>query len=888
MKTFKNSKGIKIFELDYNGNLYISGDLTLSPESTITAGNIKALVDADIAVVREAADMATPYLGKAGVVYYLGETTENYTYGTWWEKYAIGYNCTIDVSYTQAPNFNVYEGNAVFYITDNDVYSYNKLVLDANPTTNKIVVTAVNTSEDAHWEIEYYNENTLLYTDVTEDSYFTSIGYNFPFSPINAEDYPEGSTNIIINVQSEQALKEINAIDWESFMPKNGGEFQGMIYTKDIAPLQANVYSIGTETGRYKNGYFTNIYTGYLKTNTLSIENLDLEQFTLSSTKTDLVPGDGLVITDGTDNNSVKASSILKFSGDKTKYLRQDGTFAQPSTVIKTITNLDSAEETSGSMIFYTGTDYTSLSSEKPYLGEYNNEKYQFRIKGVVFSLNNNSCIIKKDLFNTDNKLIKAINELGLGDVVKDFIEKNGKITLLFSITNNAWVIKGLENKGAVSSTQLGINNVAILNTLTKANSAFKVSEASSNIEVTISKFIWEPVNPITFDGVSTNQYLSKAGTWEFFKQSQPGEGGEEGFTEIPFITLSCDFISDLINNSPTVLDNFTATGFYLLKNAYGQCIGNIVINYINEFTTQHITAIGISNAFDDDEQGFIIDRVGAEINGVMQWDKWNLIVNNTTQIVHNLSDWRLPSVSEITYLLGSRNPDNVETYGRSNGPVILNGVKGWLFKKNVNSDEIYLDPSGYTTVINNTRLSSRDYLFLPVSDDGSNGRYWLADVSFSGGEGGRPTPSAMTFQFTVSESLGESFFKMQSLTESGHDEKYYVVLVKEYTHSDIEDMLGTVGNTVDIPVVGNFTGTLQFASSILQYNILNSTFRLAPYKIKYNAKIINAIKDNFIWNSYIASPYSESTSNPGTLTGFSGYRLYEIISLGIGGNIIL
>ena len=887
MKTFKNSKGVKIFELDYNGNLYISGDLTLSPESTITAGNIKALVDADVAVIREAIDMATPYLGRAGVVYYLGETTEDYTYGTWWEKYAIGYNCTIDVSYTQVPSFTVYEGNALFYVTDNDVYSYNKIILDANPTTNKIVVTAINISGNAHWEIKYYNENTLLYTDITEDSYFTSIGYNFPFTPINAEDYSEGSTDIIINVQSEYALKEINAIDWQSFMPKTGGEFQGIIYTKDVAPLQADTYSIGTETGRYKNGYFTNLYTGYLKTNTLSIENLDLEKFTLSSTKTDLTPGDGIVITDGADNNSVKASSILKFSGDKTRYLRQDGTFAQPATVVKTVEVLNDTEQISGAIIFYSGNEYSSLTTEKPYLGEYSNERYQFRIKGATFSLNNNACIIKKDLFNTDNKLIKAINELGLGDVVEDFIEKDGKITLLFNITNNTWVIKGLENKGAVSSTQLGINNVAILNSLTKANSAFKVSEASSNIEVTISKFIWEPVNPITFDGISTNQYLSKAGTWEYFKQNQPEEG-EENFTEIPFITVSCDLVNGLFD-TPTILDNFTAPGFYLLKNTYGQYIGNISISQVNEFTSQTITAVGVHKFFDDNEQGFIIDRVGAEINGVMQWDKWNLIVNNTTQIVHNLQDWKLPSRAEMEYLLNNRNPDDLETYGKSNGPVILNGVKGWLFKKDISSNEIYLDPSGYPTVLNSDRISSNDYLFLPVCDDDGNGRYWLADVSFSGGAGGRPSPAATTFQFTVSESLGEYSFVDQSLTESGHDEKYYAILVKEYIHSDIEDMLEKSGNTVEIPVVlENFTGTLSFTSSILQYNILNSTYRLSPYKLKYNAKIINAIKDNSIWDSYIKFPYSEGTFDPGALTGFSGHALYEIVSVGIGGIITL
>ena len=564
MKTFKNSKGIKIFELDYNGNLYISGDLTLSPESTITAGNIKALVDADVAVIRESIDMVTPYLGKADVVYYLGENTEEYTYGTWWEKYTIGYNCTIDVSYTKVPGFTVYEGNASFYVTDNDVYSYNKEVLDSYPTTNKIVVTAINGSDIAHWEIKYYNGSTLLYTDLIESAYFTAIGYNFPFSPINSEDYPEGSTDIIINVQAEYALREINATDWESFMPKTGGEFQGIISTKDIIPLQADTYSIGTETGRYKNGYFSNIYTGYLKTNTLSIENLNLEQFTLSSAKTDLVPGDGLVITDSVENNSVKMSSTLKFSGDKTKYLRQDGTFAVPTTNIPIIKELSNVEKKDGALIFIEDSEYNSLKPGHIYHGYYSDDFYQFRMKGVTFESNPNDCIINKNKFDKSNVLIYELNQLNLGDIVNDFVEKNGEVTLAFH--NDNWSIKGLEDKGTVSMNKLTAGNLRLLNDLAE-DANYEISQVSNNMEIVISKFIWQSVNPVEFDYSDTSKILSKAGTW----------------VNKPYDFKTVNVLSRPPYNELKLEQNALKSGLYLLQ-------------YYN--TPQNFSAIGLVYAY--------------------------------------------------------------------------------------------------------------------------------------------------------------------------------------------------------------------------------------------------------------------------------------------------
>jgi hypothetical protein len=123
MRTFINSEGIEIFKLDNNGNLWLAGNLNLKPESTITAGNINALVNSDVTVIRDAVDMQTPYLGDAGVVYYLGETTDTYTHGTWWEKYTIGYTCDIDTAINKDSKFIIYEPSFTVY---DDEYSHNK------------------------------------------------------------------------------------------------------------------------------------------------------------------------------------------------------------------------------------------------------------------------------------------------------------------------------------------------------------------------------------------------------------------------------------------------------------------------------------------------------------------------------------------------------------------------------------------------------------------------------------------------------------------------------------------------------------------------------------------------------------------------------------------
>ena len=669
MKTFKNSKGIKIFELDYNGNLYISGDLTLSPESTITAGNIKALVDADIAVIRQSIDMATPYLGKAGVVYYLGETTEEYTYGTWWEKYIIGYNCTIDVSYTKVPNFNVYEGSSTFYVTDNDIYSHNKEILDMCPTTNKIVVTAVNIADDVHWEIKYYNESTLLYTDIIESSFFTDAGYNFPFSPVSADNYPEGSTDIIINVQSEYALQEINAIDWESFMPKNGGEFQGMIYTKDIAPLQADVYSIGTETGRYKNGYFTNLYTGYLKTSTLSIENIDLEKFSLSSSKSNIDVGDGLIITDITENNTVKSSSILKFSGDKTKYLRQDGQFTTVDTTIKDVQDILAEQEVENALIRYTGTTVTTLKQDEVYAGTSKSGKYQILFTGIDTSFTTNACAVNCENLYFGCDFLQLFNNL-FNESIENIINRDGKIILNYT-KNVGWTVKNYEQYGTVTDQQIkdaGIPDLVYhLNTMliiyrsdnenSLINNYFKIETISDNAQIIINKFVWEPFNKTEFDFVNRDYYLSKAGTWEKRSVNLPYTTLSLNATETDVDINSLKFEDTVLSGMCWIKTPDSLTGLGMEKT--GTILGYIFSDYIMKkpsassrprpYYRQLLNLYTNNQLKKYMREGFEVSTSNGKI--LVDWGKWRKIVNENVS-TSAYGSLRVPTKEEWNYII--------------------------------------------------------------------------------------------------------------------------------------------------------------------------------------------------------------------------------------------
>ena len=291
--------------------------------------------------------MLPPYKGGASVVYYLGNDTiineQEYTSGTWWEKYVLGYDCTVDTSIIYDSEFLVYE--KTFRVIQNDTYSHNKEMLDLYPSTVKMVVSAVpNTEGDGtHWEVKYFDaSDTLLYNDVLTSNFLYFAGYNFPFSSLDSNDFNNGSKDIVIDIVKVEALKEINKQDLSLYMPLAGGTFSGIINTTSIAPVEDSKYIIGSEAGRYKAGYFNELHTDILKAKEIDIESISLEEFKIQSSKANIVKGDGLLITDNEDDNNVKEASTLKFTDDKSKFLRQDGVFAAPTAQVESCDTLGS------------------------------------------------------------------------------------------------------------------------------------------------------------------------------------------------------------------------------------------------------------------------------------------------------------------------------------------------------------------------------------------------------------------------------------------------------------------------------------------------------------------------------------------------------------------
>jgi hypothetical protein len=60
---------------------------------------------------------------------------------------------------------------------------------------------------------------------------------------------------------------------------------------------------------------------------------------------------------------------------------------------------------------------------------------------------------------------------------------------------------------------KLTAGNLRLLNDLAR-DANYEISQVSNNMEIVISKFIWQSVNPLEFDYSDTSKILSKAGTW--------------------------------------------------------------------------------------------------------------------------------------------------------------------------------------------------------------------------------------------------------------------------------------------------------------------------------------------------------------------------------------
>lgn len=682
MKNFINKQGKKVFSLDYDGNLQIAGNLTLGENGILKAHMIEAFNNNDIIIIRNPEDMATPYKGGASAVYYLGENAvgdngEQYNNSTWWEKYLLGYDCTIDTSSNADNEFIVYE--EVFRVTDNDRYKHNKEMLDTYPNTNKIVVTSVqptNPEESSHWEVKYYNQNDeLLFNDILSSNLLYFTGYYFPFTSLNSDDYDEGYTDIVITVEKVNALKEISKADWSLYMPIIGGTFKGIINTENITPNLSDTYIIGTKDGRYKEGYFKNLYAEKLKVDSIEVSEMLLNDFIVEASKTEINTGDGLIISDSTDNNAIKVSNTLKFTGDKSKYLRQDGSFAIPSTTVLQASSLDELEETPGLLMQYMGDDSTIFNKGGVYVGCKEKDNIQISIKGVNYKSVSNTAIVPITSLNTNSGIISELDKLGNPKVL-DLLKNYGKVTIIYSKDINGWYIEEFRNNGVVPQEKGISYSQSIINTLETItnNKIYTILGYFDTITVTINKFIWRPSSSIQFDGITKNKFLSQAGTFEYINTSSTGDGADytikgiinnisvsgidiEGLDDIITIGLY-DFIGINIA-TPTVVAQVAVANDS--NNIVKQTVFNIIgIDDTNALLPLKLNREGIVNTEDF----------------TVTWGAWYIEYDNATDLIKIDAPgtaWRMFNLNEMTYLLYTRKTENTYTHAKAT----VNNVQG-------------------------------------------------------------------------------------------------------------------------------------------------------------------------------------------------------------------
>lgn len=725
MKSYINYEGNEIFKLDDFGNLWLMGNLNLGTHGVLTSpGGIIAPSDADICVVRDPREMEPPFTKEGSAIYYLGETVEegqeyqkdgvtytysqDYVYGAWFEKYVYGYDCVIDTESITVENFSTPAGTA-FRVLGSGLYAHNKAMLDAYPDTVKIILTAVPAVNDdpGYWEIKYYDvDNTLLYNDTLSDNLLDHSDYHFPFSPLDANEYGLESADIPINVTTVYATKQVNPVDFTLYMEKSGGKFEGLLKTQNIQPDPDAIttdglgnpifpYSIGTNENRYFRGYFQELVAKTVNAEELHLESLVVDSFGLSEGKTDISAGDALIIADSQAEGALKRAYGITFNGDQTKFLRQDGTFATPKVVVPAIESFSEVEWAAGTMIYYAGTSNAFFTKGIVYQGIASASEYQITIEGATFTNNKvtNAGIFTASALNASSRLITAINALNIGTVAS-YIETQGYITLVYSDDVEGWYIDGQKDRGVVSkaTTLAGVTNEELIDELISDNHIFETSVASDEtIKVTINTFLWKPLNTVTFDGVSTNKYLSQAGTWEDIPEVEGGGSSTPGFTPAeetgevgsqPYYYVLGSVSVNSTTGVVTVLgvDDLVTPGLYELRGGTSDPDFTLAVKNVLNTIYQTITTIKWNEA-DKTFVRTIPDRLMRKgslnvATGTVTWENWVHVYSTAeTRVTLDVKGtWRTLTEAEWDYLLTGRT--NAATL---NGLATVAGVPGLI-----------------------------------------------------------------------------------------------------------------------------------------------------------------------------------------------------------------
>jgi hypothetical protein len=96
-------------------------------------------------------------------------------------------------------------------------------------------------------------------------------------------------------------------------------------------------------------------------------------------------------------------------------------------------------------------------------------------------------------------------------------------------------------------------------------NTIYNIDYTSKNIELTISKFIWEPLSSVVFDGRTTNKFLTQAGTWEYINIKDSEEGTPLAGLKVVYGTITKDTQTGAIHVNG--LNNILVSGMYEIRN---------------------------------------------------------------------------------------------------------------------------------------------------------------------------------------------------------------------------------------------------------------------------------------------------------------------------------
>lgn len=686
MKTFINNSGKEIFNLDKEGNLSIAGNINIGAGKTIYADSISIKNFQDnIKIVRNPEDMDSLLDSDIyHVIYYLGDTSGNLTYGSWWEKVVHSFVLTIDNTPDIDEQFTI--SKPVFPVT-NSQYTYIKHTLESYPNTRVITLTPLQLEDSSIWEIKYCTDDLdVIFTDTVNQDSLEGSNYDLPFSPKNASEYQDSGTYITISVSPNYTVKPIESKDINDYMPLSGGVFSGTISTQDINPSLDGAYSIGNDTAKYNNGYFYNVSTDSLNTTNLEAGNINADILNIKSEVYNPRSGDNILVY---SQDGVKKSKLTFIKNSGNSFLRQDGTFAIPGVKVSVYDLFDIYNRVrlklSESIWRYSEESYMPKGLYETY---YDTDYYQILIQDVPISKVCNFGIVPKNSINTDNILLSKFLDLVS-------TESTNTVVLECSYTQNDFQVYKVNGTSTIYEDSVFNDSIEnILKTLSttcmlyEPDITYAEEGEVKKCKIIITNHISKPVNVIDYDGVSTDMYLSKAGTWEMM----PSQSNSAAANTIKGkIVIKEDGTAQV-----SYISNVQKSGVYtILDTNYEYPVGTLIVQNSSDYIIQ--TIYNIKLPFYKDTPFIIpnkLTRQGKLYTNYVRWEDWEYEYPNNDYIwkIHPKKSWRSLSYEELNYLLFLRpNADVKKGYIKVNDSLVYVILK--------DSDSRYPESTEYSLV---------------------------------------------------------------------------------------------------------------------------------------------------------------------------------------------